>query len=63
VLSGTITPAKRGAWLRVQRRIGGRWFTYAWTTTDAHGRYRERLGAPGVYRVLFQGSPGPEIQA
>jgi SpoIID/LytB domain protein len=63
VLSGTITPAKRGAWLRVQRRIGGRWFTYAWTTTDAHGRYREPLGAPGIYRVLFRGSPGPEIQA
>jgi stage II sporulation protein D len=63
VLSGTITPAQRGAWLRVQRNIGGRWFTYAWTTTDAHGRYRARLNAPGVYRVLFQGNPGPEIRA
>jgi stage II sporulation protein D len=63
VLSGTITPVKRGAWLRVQRNIGGRWFTYAWTTTDAHGRYRARLRAPGVYRVLFQGNPGPEIRA
>ena len=63
ILSGTITPAKRGAWVRVQRRIGGRWFTYAWTTTDAHGRYRERLGAAGVYRVLFKGAPGPEIRA
>jgi stage II sporulation protein D len=63
VLSGTITPARRGAWLRVQRKVGGRWFTYAWTTTDKRGRYRERLGAPGVYRVLFQGSPGPEIRA
>jgi stage II sporulation protein D len=62
VLSGTITPAKRGAWLRVQRKVAGRWITYAWTTTDRHGRYRERLGGPGVYRVLFQGDPGPEVR-
>jgi stage II sporulation protein D len=62
VLSGTITPARRGAWLRVQRKVGGRWFTYAWTTTGAHGRYRERLGAPGTYRVLFRGNPGPEVR-
>ena len=63
VLSGTITPAKRGAWLRVQRKIGGKWFTYAWTTTGPRGSYRVRLGGPGTYRVLFQGNPGPEIQA
>jgi stage II sporulation protein D len=63
VLSGTITPAKRGAWLRVQRNVGGKWFTYAWTTTGAGGSYRVRLGAPGTYRVLFHGNPGPEIQA
>src|SRR5436190_22885420 len=62
VLSGTITPARRGAWLRVQRKVGGRWFTYAWTTIGAHGRYREHLGAPGTYRVLFRGNPGPEIR-
>src|SRR4051794_899812 len=37
LLSGTITPARRGAWLRVQRRVAGRWVTYAWTTTGADG--------------------------
>lgn len=61
VLSGTITPAKRGAWLRVQRKVNGRWVTYAWTTTGARGRYSARLGGPGVYRVLFRGAPGPSI--
>jgi stage II sporulation protein D len=63
LLSGTITPAKRGAWVRVQRRVAGRWVTYAWTTTDARGRYRERLGSRGFYRVLYRGNAGPEIQA
>ena len=27
------------------------------------GRYRQRLGGHGVYRVLFQGAPGPEVRA
>jgi stage II sporulation protein D len=62
VLSGTITPAKRGAWLRVQRRVSGRWVTYAWTTTAAKGRYAARLGGPGVYRVLFRGAAGPSVR-
>jgi stage II sporulation protein D len=63
VLAGTITPARRGAWVRIQRKAGGRWVTFAWTTTGSGGRYRQRLGSHGVYRVLFQGAPGPEIRA
>jgi stage II sporulation protein D len=63
VLSGTITPAKRGAWLRVQRLVNGRWVTYAWTTTGTGGRYSARLGGPGRYRVLFRGAAGPVIDA
>jgi stage II sporulation protein D len=61
VLSGTITPARRGARLRVQRRVGGRWVTYAWTTMRAGGRYAAQLGGPGTYRVLFHGAPGPSV--
>jgi hypothetical protein len=61
VLAGTITPAKRGAWLRVQRLVAGRWVTYSWTTTGKRGSYSARLGAPGTYRVLFRGAPGPEL--
>jgi stage II sporulation protein D len=60
-LNGTITPARRGAWLRIQRRVGTRWATYAWTTTDAHGSYSARLGGPGTYRVLFNGAAGPAV--
>jgi stage II sporulation protein D len=63
VLSGTITPAKRGAWLRVQRLVNGRWVTYVWTTTGSGGRYSARLGGPGRYRVLFRGAAGPAIDA
>jgi stage II sporulation protein D len=60
-LSGTITPAKRGAWLRVQRLVAGHWVAYSWTTTGKRGSYSARLGAPGTYRVLFRGAPGPEL--
>jgi stage II sporulation protein D len=60
-LSGAIAPAQRGAWLRIQRRVGTGWVTYAWTTTDAHGSYRARLGGPGTYRVLFRGAAGPAV--
>jgi stage II sporulation protein D len=60
-LSGTIAPARRGSWLRIQRRAGAHWVTYAWTTVGAHGRYDVRLGAPGAYRVLLRGAAGPTI--
>jgi len=63
MLSGTIAPARRGAWLRVQRLVNGRWVTYAWTTTARGGRYSARLGGPGRYRVLFHGAAGPTIDA
>jgi stage II sporulation protein D len=60
-LTGTIAPARRGAWVRIQRRAGTRWVTYAWTTTDAQGSYQARLGGPGTYRVLFRGAAGPDV--
>jgi stage II sporulation protein D len=62
VLSGTITPARRGAWLRVQRRIDGRWVTYANTTAGRHGRYVVTVTGPGEYRVLFRGAAGPSVR-
>jgi stage II sporulation protein D len=60
-LSGTITPARRGAWVRVQRRTGGRWSTYVLTTVSAGGRYSTRVGRPGTYRVLYRGAAGPAV--
>jgi stage II sporulation protein D len=60
-LSGTITPARRGAWVRVQRRSGGHWKTYVLTTAGAGGRYSTRVGEPGTYRVLYRGAPGPAV--
>jgi stage II sporulation protein D len=62
VLAGTVTPASRGAWLRVQRRVGTRWTTYVDTLVGARGRYSVRLGGSGEYRVLFRGAPGPSIR-
>ena len=59
VLAGTITPAKRGAWLRVQRKVGGRWVTYAWTTTGRRGRYRTSARRPGHVPRALPGRAGP----
>jgi stage II sporulation protein D len=61
-LAGTITPGKRGAWLRVQRRAGHHWATYAWATLERGGSYAVTLGGPGTYRVLYRGAPGPSVR-
>jgi stage II sporulation protein D len=61
VLAGTIAPGRRGAWLRVQRRVGGHWVTYAWDTLERGGRYAVRIAGPGTYRVLYRGAPGPSV--
>jgi hypothetical protein len=61
-LAGTITPGRRGAWLRVQRRVGKHWSTYAWTKLEARGRYAVRIAAPGTYRVLYRGNAGPSVR-
>jgi stage II sporulation protein D len=61
LLSGAITPARRGAWVRVQRRVAGRWVTYAWTKAGAGGRYSVHVAAAGTYRVLYRGAPGPDV--
>jgi stage II sporulation protein D len=66
VLSGTITPGRRGGWVEVQRRADGPapgWTTVAWATTDRRGRYRVTLPGPGTYRPLWGGAPGPELRA
>jgi stage II sporulation protein D len=61
-LAGAITPGHRGAWLRVQRRVGGHWATYAWTKLERRGRYAVRIGGPGTYRVLYRGDAGPVVR-
>jgi stage II sporulation protein D len=61
-LEGTISPARAGRWLTVQRLDGTRWVT----ATDAHvlrgGRYSVAVSGPGVYRVVYGKAVGPAVR-
>ena len=64
VLTGHITGAREGQWIRIQRkgRIG--WANAFWTTAvDESGRYRATLPGPGTYRVSWRGQLGPDVRA
>jgi stage II sporulation protein D len=58
-LAGTITPARAGSWLRVQRLAGGRWRAMAEAVVARGGRYDVAVGRPGRYRVALHGALGP----
>jgi stage II sporulation protein D len=58
-LTGTVAPARAGAWVALQRLGAGRWQTAAQAVVGAGGRYDVAVGRPGVYRVAFRGALGP----
>jgi stage II sporulation protein D len=62
VLAGRITPIKRGAEVRVQRRVKGRWRQAAVTIASARGTYRTTVPAAGLYRVVVTGAVGPVVR-
>jgi stage II sporulation protein D len=61
-LAGTVFPARKGARVRVERRFHGRWIPAGETTTTRRGRYHAGVKAPGLYRVRYQGAPGPGVR-
>jgi len=63
VIAGTITPARRGAWVALQRRVGGRWVTAVSALVRDGGRYAVRAPGAGVYRVRYgDGVVGPDVR-
>ena len=64
MLRGSITPARAGAALRVQRRTSqGRWRTAVETQLDNGGRYAVVVPGRGVYRVVYAGNvAGPSVR-
>jgi hypothetical protein len=61
-ITGRIAPARRGAWLRVEQRDGrGHWWTAAWTTLGAGGRYRVSVPSAGTYRVRYGRDAGAAV--
>jgi stage II sporulation protein D len=61
-LSGSVFPARKGATVRVQLRIGGRWVTVGEARTDRRGRYHAGVSAKGLYRVRYRGDGGPGVR-
>jgi stage II sporulation protein D len=61
-LEGRVLPARRGAEVLVQRRIGGRWLRAGTADVGRGGRYVFRADAPGRYRVRYGGASGPAVR-
>jgi SpoIID/LytB domain protein len=61
-VEGTIAPARAGRWLKVQRRVDGRWVTAADTMVLRGGRYSVAVPGAGVYRVVYGTAIGPDVR-
>jgi stage II sporulation protein D len=61
-LRGAVHPARAGATVTVQRRLGGRWRPAGWARTTRAGRYRAAVPAAGVYRVAYRGGAGAPVR-
>src|SRR3954452_7599351 len=62
VLAGRIVPVRRGAEVRVQRRVHGHWRLAALTVAGRGGVYRATVPGPGVYRAVVPGAIGPAVR-
>jgi stage II sporulation protein D len=61
-LEGAIAPAKRGAWLRVERRVGRHWVHAADARLGRGGRYSVAVPRGGIYRVAYRNAVGPDVR-
>jgi stage II sporulation protein D len=63
VVSGRIDPAKPGARIAVERRVGKRWGLAVDAQLQADGRYAVAVPSAGVYRVRYGGGVvGPSVR-
>ncbi len=63
LLHGRISPAQRGRWATVERRVGTTWIRAVDVLLADGGRYRTTLPGPGDYRVRFGDELGPVVTA
>jgi stage II sporulation protein D len=61
-IEGTITPARAGRWLRVERRVGARWVAAVDAKVLRGGRYSVAVPGRGVYRVVYGSAVGPDVR-
>jgi stage II sporulation protein D len=62
VLTGTVTPARRGSIATVQVLRGGHWFFAGSAWIGSRGAYRWPVVKSGTYRVVYADAPGPAIR-
>jgi stage II sporulation protein D len=62
VVSGIISPARAGAWARLQRRSGDRWATVAQAHLGRSGRFTITAPGRGEYRVAIGADAGPGVR-
>src|SRR3954466_5744679 len=63
VVSGSIAPAKPGARIRIERRVGHRWGLAVDAQLQPDGRYAVAVPTAGVYRVRYgSGVVGPDVR-
>src|SRR3954454_18040579 len=60
VISGSISSAPKK--LTLQHKVGTKWKTVGYGTTDRNGRYALIVKKRGVYRVLGGGAVGPAVR-
>ncbi len=60
-VNGTVFPFVPGAAVTVQYNPGAGWSAVATGSVKADGRYSIHVADPGSYRVLYDGTVGPEI--
>jgi hypothetical protein len=56
-LQGGHVP-RGGAFVTIQRRHAGRWIALTTLVTDRHGRFGDRVAAPGRIRARVAAQPG-----
>jgi stage II sporulation protein D len=61
-VSGSIEPARKGAKIIVQRRVGKRWKPVATGRLGSAGRYRVYVKRAGLYRVVSARDAGPAVR-
>jgi stage II sporulation protein D len=63
VVSGSISPAKPGARIAVERRAGTRWVLAVDAPLQSSGAYSVAVPGPGVYRVRYgKDVVGPDVR-
>ena len=61
LLRGSVVPAGAGAKVTVEVQAGEGWRWSGSVRLGKNGGFLARLARPGVYRIVYDGLPGPAV--